>query len=364
MNSSHSKIKALIIMLLISFSSISLVTSRIIDGKTISEKNIHSCTNLAISQNDEIFFGNNEDGGEDHPLFLHPEKSVIWFYPNSAEGYGMVQLGWYWQDIHLSFQGGINEFGLSYDSTGVPDLPLNPHPEKPYNNANAFFWTTILRNCRNVSEAVAFINDFNFGESMWYQVFLADATGEAVIVSPNLDGELSFTFKGTSDSYLAQTNFNRIHNESHIGKFPCPRYTTAVSLLSDMLDQSNLTYNDPMSILEAVRQKTLIYTAYSNVFDLQRNMLYLVYASQFDEVVEMNMTYELSLPAHEYFICDLFSNETQENAMNLVGWMKAKFYSSRVGIFSALALILFLIIFIPFKLVRRYKKKKVENSKK
>jgi len=360
---SKTKIKSLIILLIISFSSTSLITKNIVDSKSFSEKNIYSCTNLAISKNDEIFFGNNEDGGENHPLFLHPEKSVIWFFPNSVHGYGMVQLGWYWQDVHHSYQGGINEFGLSYDSTGVPDLPLTPHPEKPFNNDNAFFWTSILRNCRNVSEAVDFINNFNFGESMWYQVYLADPTGEAVIVSPNYDGELNFTYKGTTDSYLAQTNFNRIHNDSHIGKFPCPRYTTAVSMLSNILDQSEITIDDPISVMEAVRQKSLIYTAYTNVFDLQRNLLYLVYASQFDEVVELNMTYELSLPEHEYFICDLFSNETNAKATELVQWMKTRFYLSRVGIYSAMALILFLVIFIPIMLVRRFKKKKqVVNS--
>ncbi len=362
MSSSSPKIKALMLLVVICISSLSIVTNRIIDVKSNSEKNIYSCTNLAIKKNDEIYFGNNEDSGEDHPLFLHPEKSVIWFYPNSIEGYGMVQLGWFWEGTHISFQGGVNEFGLSYDSTGIPDMLLNPHPEKSYNAETTYFWSSILRNCRNVSEAIAFINNFNFGESMWYQIFLADAAGEAVVVSPNLNGELNFTFKGTTDSYLAQTNFNRIHNESHIGKFPCPRYTTAISLLSDMLDQSNLTYNDPMSVLEAVRQKSLIYTAYSNVFDLQRNMLYLVYASQFEEVVELNVTYELSLSQHHYYICDLFSTETIENAISFVRCLKIKFYLSRVGIYLAIASVLFLIIFIPFKLVRRFKKKQVDNS--
>ncbi|MHA1463287.1 MAG: hypothetical protein ACTSQ0_09490, partial [Candidatus Heimdallarchaeota archaeon] len=63
------------------------------------------------------------------------------------------------------------------------------------------------------------------------------------------------------------------------------------------------------------------------------------------------------------FICDLFSNETNAKATELVQWMKTRFYLSRVGIYSSMALILFLVIFIPIMLVRRFKKKKqVVNS--
>ncbi|NHJ40012.1 MAG: hypothetical protein FK731_08265, partial [Asgard group archaeon] len=303
MTPKKSNIWAVLIITIISISSISVLNWKIVSINSKSEKNIYSCTNIAIRRNDEIFFGNNEDGGNGHPLFLHPEKSVIWFFPKSTDGYGMVHLGWYWQESY-NFQGGINEFGLCYDSTGIPELPLNPHPEKPFNYINDPLFLSILWNCRNISEAVAFINDYNFGDRMWYQLFLADATGEAVVVSPNYDGELNFTYKGTTDSYLAQTNFNRIHNESNNGGFPCPRYTTACSMLGNMLNQSSITYEDSLSVMEAVRIKFPDYTAYTNVFDLQRNLLYLVYASQFDEVVTLNMTYELSLPMHEYFLCD------------------------------------------------------------
>lgn len=133
-------------------------------------------------------------------------------------------------------------------------------------------------------------------------------------------------------------------------------------MLGDLLAQENITYQNTMAVLDAIKQNSLIYTAYSNVFDLQRNLLYLVYASQFDEIIELNITHELSLPQHHYIIRDLFSTETQENAIKLISGLKAKFYLSRIGIYLAIAVVLFLIIFIPIKLVQRNRKKRVDSS--
>lgn len=161
-----SKVMGLVVMILLSISITNHQLDQELNGNNVEDSSIYSCSNFAITRNDEIFFGNNEDGGETHPLFLHPERSIVWFYPNSIEGYGMVQLGWFWEDDHVSFQGGINEHGLSYDSTGIPEMRLTPHPEKPFNRENTYFWSGILRNCRNISEAVAFVQNYDFGDSM------------------------------------------------------------------------------------------------------------------------------------------------------------------------------------------------------
>lgn len=274
-----------------------------------------NCTNFAASCNGIVLFGNSEDSSENHPLYNNPDGTVIWILPASAENYGMMQIGWYWQGTHISYQGGINEFGLCYDSTAIPEINLNDHPEKPYNSQNSYIWRDILGKCRNITEAIDYINQFNF-KQMGYQIFLTDITGDAVILSPNYAGELNFTHKGTSNGHLAQTNFNRIHPESHYGAYPCPRYQMCSNLLSDVISEDNLTIDYFKTILDAVHQNSVdSYTPYSNLFNPINQMAYFYYASQFSETVQLNLTYELSLGTHEYLLCDLVSEETHENGL-------------------------------------------------
>jgi len=275
----------------------------------------NNCTNFAASYNGRVLFGNSEDASENHPLYNNPDGTVIWFLPASAESYGMMQIGWYWQSTHVSYQGGINEFGLCYDSTAIPEIILNDHPEKTFNSENSYKWRDILGKCRNITEAIDYINQYNF-KQMGYQIFLTDITGDAVIVSPNYAGELNFTYKGTNNSSLAQTNFNRIHPESHYGAYPCPRYQICCDLLSNINSEVNLTIDYFKTILDAVHQNSFeSYTPYSNIFNPVNKTVYFYYASQFYENVQLNITYELSLGTHEYLLCDLVSEEVHENGL-------------------------------------------------
>lgn len=333
------------------------------DSDNYFKKNGYNCTNFAASFNETVLFGNSEDASENHPLYENPDGTVIWFLPASAEGYGMMQIGWYWQGSHISYQGGINEYGLCYDSTGIPDINLNDHPEKPYNTNDRYFWSDLLRKCRNITEAIVLINQFNF-KHMWYQVFLIDVTGDAVIVTPNYSGELNFTHKGVDDGYLAQTNFNRIHPESHYGSYPCPRYETTINLLSNLNNEDNLTVDYFRTILDAIHQNSFdSYTPYSNIFNPNQQMIYLYFASQFDETVQLNLTYELSLGTHEYYLCDLVSEQTHENGLVYHQSFLIKLNLVKVLITIAfIAVPIFIGVGIYFIIRKRRKKKLVSND--
>ncbi|MCE7740165.1 MAG: hypothetical protein KAU62_14380 [Candidatus Heimdallarchaeota archaeon] len=302
-----------------------------------------SCTNFSARFGEVVLFGNSEDASGDHPLMNDPEGSYVFVYPNSSAGYGCVFLGWYWQDTYVSVQGGMNEVGLCYDSTAVPDMPMNSHPERPYKMGEDWLSGKILRECSNVSEAIELVNKFEF-ESLWFQLFLSDANGDSVILSPGLSGEIVVTQQIDENGYLAQTNFNRANPESYYGKYPCPRYEKAAELLEEIDSENNITVDYFEEILDAVHvEKIDGYTAYSNICDPVNKMMHIYFASQFNEKVSFNVTEELSKGERGIKLSELFSEETVTNGLDLYQKYHNLYYTvislASIGGFLVLSLI-------------------------
>jgi hypothetical protein len=354
------KIKYLIIFSILTFTFINQSQSIINSNKSQvkSEKTVLSCTNFAASIGDTVLFGNTEDASKGHPLFKNPEGSYLWFFPSSNEGYGCVQFGWFWEETHVSFQGGMNEFGLCYDSTGIPDIPLNSHPEKPFRSGTHYIWSDILRKCENVSDAVSLINNYEF-KTMWYQIFLTDANGEIAIISPNFEGELTITKKGLNDGYLAQTNFNKVEPTSYYNKYPCPRYEKTSKMLEEIISQNKLCVGSFKNILEAIQQSgAFSYTPYSNIFDPKNGLIYIYCLSQFDEVIELNLTQELSLGEHKYQMSTLFSQETIEEGLSFYNSFKIKNVTINISIISISIIFVILSPILAVKYIKSRKNRK------
>ncbi|MHA1219212.1 MAG: carcinine hydrolase/isopenicillin-N N-acyltransferase family protein [Candidatus Heimdallarchaeaceae archaeon] len=344
---------AILLLLIISFITIPM---NHIQADNAPEFQGTSCTNFSARFGEVVLFGNSEDASGDHPLFEGPEGSYVFVYPNSSAGYGCVFLGWYWQDTHVSVQGGMNEVGLCYDSTAVPDMLMNPHPERPYKMGEDWLSGKILRECSSVSEAIELVNNFEF-ESLWFQLFLTDANGDSVILSPGSSGEIEVTELINENGYLAQTNFNRVCPESYYGKYPCPRYEDAANLLNTIESENNITVDFFEDILEAVHiEKIGGYTAYSNICDPKNKMMYINFASQFNEMVSINITEELTKGERGIKLTTLFSEETVENGVDL--YMKyKKLYSTTITLVSiGTVLILATLCSGVIILIRRKKK--------
>jgi len=336
--------------------SILLIQSNQVQSNNFIEFQGTSCTNFSSRYGDTVLFGNSEDASGDHPLMEGPEQSYIFVYPNSSAGYGCVFLGWYWQEIYVSVQGGMNEHGLCYDSTAVPDMTMNAHPERPYKMGEDWLSGKILRECSNVGEAIEIVNNFEF-ESLWFQLFLTDANGDSVILSPGVSGEIEVTELIDENGYLAQTNFNRVCPESYYGKYPCPRYEDTLKLLSTIESENNITVDFFEEILDAVHiEKIGGYTAYSNICDPKNKMMYMNFASQFNEMVSINITEELSKGERGIKLTTLFSEETVENGVDL--YMKyKKLYNTTITLVSiGSVLILATLCSGVIILIRRKKK--------
>ncbi len=264
-----------------------------------SDATPESCTIFTAAFGDTVLFGNNED-------YTNP-NTYYWISPSRLLFYGSIYVGY----DNFSPQGGINEKGLAFDYNSVPRAALNSHPELPplSGNSGAMF----LRECATVEEAIDMAKSYDWGTSLRYQIHLADATGDAVVISAGPDGELAFTRKEKGNGYLVSTNFNLAFYQEDEREGLCRRYDTAVSMLEKIEDENDLTVEYFASILDAVHAEgSSTNTLYSNVFDLKNGLIYLYYWHQFDEVVTLNVTEEVAENPSPTRIEDLFLQETVE----------------------------------------------------
>ena len=339
-----------------------------IDGQhNITQDSILSCTNFAASINETTFFGNSEDGGLNHPLGGDPLSSHMFYYPANTEGYGCAFVGWLVDGYIKSIQGGMNDQGLCYDLTGIPDTPLNYHLNQTYSVDGTWILFDILRQNANVSEVIEFLKRVDFEGHVWFQWFFADALGDMVIVSPNAVGELAFTRKEVGeDGFLTQTNFNRATNDSEPGGFPCWRYDISTEMLGEINNEESLTFEAIDSILEAVHfNKQGSFTGYSNAFDPKNQLLHLTFLAQFDDTVVINVTEELAISSENIVpMTDYFSQETIDNGLSYYNTFKARVIIVYLvlPITGIVILIISIILTIRYTIKKRRKKKKAETK--
>ncbi|MFX0115258.1 MAG: carcinine hydrolase/isopenicillin-N N-acyltransferase family protein [Candidatus Hodarchaeota archaeon] len=281
-----------------------------------------ACSILTASSGDKVLFGYNEDQNDlegnpmqDLQLFFAPEN--ISYYHEAVETYGhmlIVRETEQWTSPRV----GMNMEGLAISGNGLRDFstPMNSHPERFYGSVNDnnrySLYNKILEECSNVSEAINLAQKFDYAPSMPYQIHIADAAGDAVVIGPGPDGELGFTRKGSS-SYLVSTNFPLANPQT--SDYPCPRYEKAEARLQKIEREDDLTVDYIRSILDAIHYEGFeTNTAYSQIFDLKNRMAYLYYWHQYGEVVTLNLTEELAKGIHKVPLQDLFSQETLDDA--------------------------------------------------
>jgi len=243
----------------------------------------HSCTIFTAVQGDTVLFGDNLD--------YHEGDLVIGFYPPSANGYGSVHFG-YKKGDGQSYSRVVNDQGLAWAVNSIPSGKVNPHPEKPYSHAEDNYFSTISKQAATVEEAIRIAQSFDFEDDLGVQIHIADAGGDAVVIGPGRDGEITFTRKPAGEGYLLSTNFNLAIPEKGPVDF---RWDTATSMLDALVESHTLTPEFAGEILKAVHLKTLTtHTLYSNVIDLKNGSIYIYYMSQYDEAVKLNIAEELA----------------------------------------------------------------------
>ena len=304
----------------------------------------NSCTIFTAVQGETVLFGDNFD--------YHEGDLVIGFFPPSAAGYGSVHFGYLvgeGPNSYQSYQRVVNDQGLAWAVNSIPNSKLNPHPEKPYAYGDNGFHYTISKEAANVEEAIQIAQEFNFGDSMKVQIHIADASGEAVVIGPGRDGEITFTRKPAGEGYLISTNFNLVIPKKGPVDF---RWDTATSMLNSLGKSQTLTPEFAGDILKAVHLKTLTtHTLHSNVIDLKNGDIYIYYMSQYDEAVKLNIDEELAKGQRVIETRSLFSDEIAEAGDASYNAFETRFFAAiAIVILTSLGLVGGGVIWIVKKL--------------
>ncbi len=253
-----------------------------------------ACTIFSVSYGDSVMFGANEDQ-RSNESFLVVDKSGT---------NGVVYFATPWKGIPLLMQMGINEKGLCYDMNWIPKENINPHPERKLYKVfemkrpgkkpkKEWVITHLMKECSTVEEVLSKVFQFNFGNSVSGQFHFADKNGDAVVIHPGSDGELTFTRKNQGNGYLISTNFNLA--QLYKGNWSCDRYAKADKMLSTMHVRGGLSVEFMALILNATHQNKLFSTKtlYSVVYDIQKLRIYLYFNRQFNTPHVLDLNEEL-----------------------------------------------------------------------
>lgn len=269
---------------------------------------IHSasaCTIFTAIQDETVLFAGNED--------QRPNDAYLII--DTSGTYGVVYIGTSWGQLSMVMMTGINECGLSFDCNWIPTEALNPHPER--GTPGEWAVTYVLKECATVEEALFIALAYDWGDSIDYQVHLADATGDAAVIHPGPDGELTYTRKPLGDGHLVSTNFNL--EKLKTGDYSCPRYDTATQMLTE---QKTLTIEFAASVLDATHQEGEVSTIYSTVYDLKSRTVYLYYHHRFDEPVVLEVAVEIEKGNRQVNIDQLL--QEGDHKENLISWLLAQ----------------------------------------
>jgi hypothetical protein len=309
-------------------------------GASCSGEPPSSCSVFTVAKGERVFFGGNDD-------FVNPD-SHYWVEPGQGDDYGVIWIG-----TPDNVQQGVNEMGLAYDSNGLPKVEMNPHRERlPWEGGITSPQMHILHECATVEEVIEWVQTHQVYPKMNDQKQFADASGDAVLISPGPDGELVFTRKPPGDGHLVSTNYNVINPEHGYG-YPCPRYETAQGMLGQLVEGSDaLTVQDAADVLDAVHEGGgSSWTIESLVADLPNGVIYLYYFYQFDKPVALNVVDELAHPRAPGPLSALFPEDVRQEATRRYARIQSGVNRCRragmAWIAGALASVVLLLVLLP-----------------
>ncbi|MHA2308980.1 MAG: hypothetical protein ACXABJ_06865 [Candidatus Heimdallarchaeaceae archaeon] len=287
----------------------SLKFTFLLGERTLAET---SCSIFTVKAETSVYFGNNEDEGGDR------ERTDMWFVSSDdGQSYGCVYVGFAenepgGDDVDGIEIGGMNTEGLCFDGNGiVPGEDVNYREDL---GSHYYYLTSrgiILRECATVEEVIIWYQTHNMGGTWWGQTHWADKTGDAVVVSPAVDGSIAFT--RISGDFLISTNFNVDHPGGTY--YPCPRYDYMTTRLNEITTTDNVSIENCAKLLDALHvPQTYAYagTVYSNVYDLQQQVIYLYVHGNYEDVVILNLSRELAKGYHGYIIESLGKSTPEE----------------------------------------------------
>jgi hypothetical protein len=265
------------------------------------------CTFFMSTLKGNTYFGNNEDFSD--------QKTNIWFIPTQNGKFGYMYFsydnGWP--------QGGMNDQGLCFDGASTPRVSLTFAVDKK--SFRGYLPDKIMGECRTVEDVVAMVKEYRFsGLRGQGQLLFTDKTGDAVILGgPDKDDDLDIIRKDRDIMVL--TNFFPHHPD--MGGFPCLRFQSATHHLEQNPQPSVDNFR---RILETVSSK---YTQYSNIFDLNNQVIWLYHQRDFTKTIELRLQDELDKGSHAYRIHHLFGEPREGEGLDEINKLRKEGRISR-----------------------------------
>ncbi|MHA1170351.1 MAG: carcinine hydrolase/isopenicillin-N N-acyltransferase family protein [Candidatus Hodarchaeales archaeon] len=265
-----------------------------------------ACTIITAHSTESVLFGKNEDWPSN--------ESFIWFEPGSSDSFGGAFLGFSWPEVGFWPEAGLNEKGLAFGTNLVEEEACDHHGPRPWNWTNGGPFGAALREAATVSEAISIVLEFDFPDTIDYQVVFADPSGDAAVLSVGENNDLVVTRSPVNQSLLVATNFNLNHST-----YPyCERFVQAQTLLTQMTKANILSISGFRSILNATHSEGDYPTTYSHVFDLLAGTISLYYFHDFTAQVELDLLAELAKGYHSYKLSELSYIQIETNSSSTV----------------------------------------------
>jgi tetratricopeptide (TPR) repeat protein len=248
---------------------------------------VNACTVFMANDGQNVWVGNNEDE-------VQKTKYRMWFYPAKKNSYGYA----IWTDLNIKLlgtfdvnflaylnpQGGLNEHGLFLDYTAIDEISVLKDEQKK--NRKKEVVTDLLKKCKTVNEALAFLDKYNLVKLKYAQLFIGDATGNYATVTGG------YIIHKTDKSF-ALTNYciNNGHKEA------CHRRDVATNYLNF---ETSFQLDDITKILEKSAQKFpyKFTTNFSMAVDLKATTINIYYKHDFTTVATLSLTEELKKGKH------------------------------------------------------------------
>ncbi|MFH1198484.1 MAG: T9SS type A sorting domain-containing protein [bacterium] len=255
---------------------------------------IWACSGVYISNSNVKIFGLNED--------FYNYNTMFRTMPATATTYGIVGFG-----HSNSIQAIINEKGLCYDGYGAPEKAVTLNNHLPVNNGSFIF--EAMTTCATIEEVVELYNQYYHPWLHNGQIFFTDILGNSVII----EGD-AILYK--TKEYQICTNFYQSDPQSGIeyGFFPCWRYDLMQTELETTSDYSVEFIKGLLKSVHVENQQCnegLISTVYSLIIDQNGNKIYVYNFHDFENVVVLDISEELSKSAQSMELSALFLTGVQ-----------------------------------------------------
>lgn len=250
-----------------------------------------ACTAFLLHEGGRTFVGNNEDSWCVH--------GRVRFVPGEAGRLGAVYFSSWRGHPYMPWmdQLGMNEAGLVFDGLTVQPKDVVPSPGKP---ALEFSELTnrVLEQCRDVPEAIAFLQKHDRILLHKSMLFLADAQGRYAVVQND-------TILMGDEPHFSVGNW-RLDGGTDHSAIPIPRLQQGRELLKAGVAP---TVDGAWSVLESMRSCRKFLgngTFFSTLFEPDSGRVHVAFYHDYDHRITFDLREELQKGAHTLDLPSLF----------------------------------------------------------